>query len=280
MADENAIDLYDGAQALVGFQRSLAITTHLVLNGTVITQAPSLKNAHIFSQPPETGSWKTTAIVATTIFTLGTAPKDTPIGHLISSAYDYVISESLGFHVDYDKSLGQQIEEYRKSHPQTPAAALRETQFDSAIEKCEAAIREMHRPIVFSETASEAKLVAKIRGTEKPIGPPLDQETYDYIADTHQSEAPQYFEGWVSSYNMNTFKGRIYLSEAGRPVPFTLSEDLRTARKVALVTTSLTANAQERLSGDGKRYVSAFRNETTTGRLKSIHITEIASRPL
>ncbi|GEM_PF-3603819 len=48
-ADDNVLDLYDGAQALVGFQRSLAITTHLIVNGEVITQAPSLKNAQILS---------------------------------------------------------------------------------------------------------------------------------------------------------------------------------------------------------------------------------------
>ncbi len=60
-ADENEIDLYDISQALIGFQRSLALTTHLILNGEIITQAPSLKNAKIFSTPPEEGSWKIVA---------------------------------------------------------------------------------------------------------------------------------------------------------------------------------------------------------------------------
>lgn len=122
-AEEHIIDFYDAAQALVGFQRSLAITTHLIVNGEVITQAPSLKNARILSHPPEEGSWKTTAVVVTGIvggaFTLGTAPKDTPIGHLIASAYDYVVSESLGFHVDYDKTLGQSLEDHRRLNPET-----------------------------------------------------------------------------------------------------------------------------------------------------------------
>ena len=46
-ADLSLIDFYDVAEALVGFERSLAITTHYVLNGSVITQAPSLKGAQI-----------------------------------------------------------------------------------------------------------------------------------------------------------------------------------------------------------------------------------------
>src|SRR4051794_8941447 len=100
-ADQNEIDLYDVGQGLIGFQRSLALTTHLVLNNEIITQAPALKGAEILALPASEGSWKITAAVAVTIWTIGTAPKASPLGHLISSAYDYVISETLGFHVDY-----------------------------------------------------------------------------------------------------------------------------------------------------------------------------------
>ena len=57
-SDDHEIDMYDVSQALIGFQRSLAITTHLVLNGNVITQAPSLKGAKIYTFPAEEGSWK------------------------------------------------------------------------------------------------------------------------------------------------------------------------------------------------------------------------------
>ena len=39
---------------------------------------------------------------------LGTADKETPLGHLMHSAYYYVISETMGFHVDYEKSLGSE----------------------------------------------------------------------------------------------------------------------------------------------------------------------------
>src|SRR2546428_7773280 len=100
-ADQNEINFYDVSQALIGFERSLALTTHLILNGKIITQAPALKGAEIIAFPPTEGSWKLSAAVlvaATGAYHLGTAPKDTPIGHLIRSGYDYVISEALGFH--------------------------------------------------------------------------------------------------------------------------------------------------------------------------------------
>ena len=189
-ADDHLLDFYDAAQAMAGFQRSLAITTHLIVNGTVITQAPSLKNAKIYSEPPESGSWKSKAIVLTGLaggaFALGTAPRDTPLGHLISSAYDYVVSETLGVHVDYDESLGKTLEKFRKENPQTPQAALRETQFDSIIENCEVPIRDMHRPIVFSETAGKATITSLVSDSPIQVGPDLDQETYAYVSTTNR----------------------------------------------------------------------------------------------
>lgn len=43
LSDNHVLDFYDAARAMMGFQRSLALTTHLVVNGEIITQAPSLK---------------------------------------------------------------------------------------------------------------------------------------------------------------------------------------------------------------------------------------------
>jgi hypothetical protein len=117
-ADRNGLDLYEAGQALIGFQRSLALTAHLAINGEIITQAPSLKGARILSFPPQEGSWQTTAVVVIgAIYAAGSITKDSPVGNFISSAYDYVIHETLGFHIDYNKTLGQQYEEYKSTHP-------------------------------------------------------------------------------------------------------------------------------------------------------------------
>ena len=62
-ADDHILDLYDVSQALLGFQRSLALTTHLLLNGQIITQTPFLKGAKIYALPPEPGSWQLKALI-------------------------------------------------------------------------------------------------------------------------------------------------------------------------------------------------------------------------
>jgi hypothetical protein len=69
-ASEGLIDFYDVSHALVGFQRSLALTTHLVVNGEIITQAPYAQGFEILVPTFEKGSWKSKAIV---IFPLAVA---------------------------------------------------------------------------------------------------------------------------------------------------------------------------------------------------------------
>lgn len=271
LSDNNEIDLYDVSQAMIGFQRSLALTTHLILNNEIITQAPSLKGARIFSTPPEAGSWKVVATIATIgagIYQAGTAPKDTPIGHLVRSGYDYVISESLGFHVDYDKSLGQQYEEIKKA--KEPVAELSQSRFDSLIEKCEPAIREMHRPIIKSKTAEEAKIVAKVGKSEEPIGDLLTPETFEYLSFTERTVEHFHYRGWISSYNINTFKGRIYVPALNRPIPFELGDTARDTSTVLLIVRSLGANAETQMKGDGEIELTAFENRSRSGRLKGL----------
>ena len=143
LADRNALDFYDAARAISGFQRTLALVTHLALNGEVIVQAPSLKGAEIIVHPPEEGSWKIAATIIGGAFAIGAVGKDSPIGHVVTSIYDYVLYETMGFHVDYDKTLQSLYNE----------KVINEEKLDSLTEKAEPSIVEMHRPIVASKTA-------------------------------------------------------------------------------------------------------------------------------
>jgi hypothetical protein len=213
------------------------------------------------------------AAVAVSIYYLGTAPKETPIGHLIGSAYDYVVAETLGFHVDYGKTLGEQYEELKSKENQIKV--LPQSRFDSLTEKCEVAIRDMHRPIAKSRTAVEAAISTKVGTDERQFPNPLNFETYEYVAHTDRSSDSFEFVGRVSSYNINTFKGRIYLADEGRPVPFELGETARGIDSVIKITSSLGANAQRKSREVGAIVFNAFRNTSRSGRLKGLFITEI-----
>jgi hypothetical protein len=278
-ADEHEIDLYDISQALVGFQRSLAITTHLILNGEIITQAPALKGAQIFAFPSEEGSWKTKAgilVLGTAAYHVATAPNNTPLGHLVFSAYDYVISESLGFHVDYNKSLGQLYEESKKNNISLPV--VREAQLDAVIEKCSTAITEMHRPIYKTKTANAAKISANINNQQTPLSPTLTFESFQYIIEEFTEDEVVVIRGYVSSYNSNTFKGRIYVPEEKRPISFELSEAVRGEASIQLIVDSLRANALRGFDVDSiEVYCRVQRITTKSGHLKKYKALAVSS---
>jgi hypothetical protein len=278
-SSENQIDFYDVSQALIGFQRSLAITTHLVLNNQIIVQAPSLKNARILATPPQPGSWEIVAMVVGSVgaftFAAGQIPKNSALGHLIHSAYDYIISSLLGFHVDYDKSLGQQYEELKSRNAQGELKPLTQQRLESAAEKCEAAVKEMHRPIWKSRTADSAVLISRIDIHSNQVGERLDIETYDFIDAEKESDDIHDYVGSVSSYNLNTFKGRIFVEKEERPIAFLLLGNARDAWSTGKIAYSLAENVRRSLSAESKISFRAFEVRTRSGRLKRLNIFEI-----
>ncbi|MFM9978355.1 MAG: hypothetical protein ACKVOP_09990 [Sphingomonadaceae bacterium] len=267
------LDFYDAARAVLGFQRSLALTTHFVLSGEIITQAPSLKNARILVRPPSQGSWEIIAGVSVTLVTLAATPKDSVLGHLLRSAYDYVISNILGFHVDFDKSLGQQHTELLASRGLNDISAMSEGRLDALMEKTEGAIVDIHRPIINSHTALTAE-ISEGYG-DNIVGKVFTPQSYDYISNVERLSKPEAIEGLVSSYNVNTFKGRLYVRAEQRPVPFVLAETVRNIEDIQQIVTSLSANAVGGGADQKGVVVTAFRDQTSTGRAKSLFITEI-----
>lgn len=273
-SDGHRIDFYDVNQALLGFQRSLALTTHLVLNGKIITQAPALKGAKIYALPAEESSWKMTAVVvATGLYQLGTLPRDTLIGNVIYSMYDYVVMESLGVHVDYNKSLGQLYEEAKKKKSQLPQ--LDQARADALIEKCSTALKEMHRPIFMSSTANSGLITGRINGQSFPLPASLTLQTFEYLHETYVSPDVVDIVGRISSYNSNSYKGRIYVPEEGRPIAFELVQSARSKRAISLIMSSLRASALERKSENGYIQCKAFRELSKSGQLKRYKIVEV-----
>jgi hypothetical protein len=133
----------------------------------------------------------------------------------------------------------------------------------------------MHRPIAKTHTADEATITAKIGTTEREIGSPLNLETYEYVAHTDRGTDSFEFVGRVSSYNSNTFKGRVYITDEGRPIPFELSDTARSIDGIIKITASLAAYAQRKPEGEGVFVFNGFRNTSRSGRLKSLYITEV-----
>lgn len=277
-AETHEIDFYDVSQALIGFQRSLAITTHLILNGEIITQAPFLKGAQIYAFPSEEGSWKTKAgilILGTAAYHVATAPNNTPLGHLVYSAYDYVISESLGFHVDYDKSIGQLYEESKGKSIELPE--VRQAQLDSVIEKCSTAITEIHRPIYKNQTAEEARIYTNINNERIPLSPVFSFDTFRYIIEEYVEDEVVIVLGFISSYNSNTYKGRIYVPVEERPISFELADNVRGEGSIQIIVDSLRANALRNFEAEPVEVFCRVQRITTqAGHLKKYKVLAVS----
>lgn len=271
-ASNGELEFYDAARSILGFERSLALTTHFILNGEIITQAPSLKGAQILARPPREGSWEIVASIVGGMVAGGALGKDTVFGHLMWSAYDYLISHTLGYNVEFDKTLVKSHKELLEQRGADPDLSISEGRLDSLMEKTESAFVEMHRPMVWSGTAKKAKI---LDGNGKDVGVSFTAETYEYAANLERENASITLAGIVSSYNVNTFKGRIFIPEEERAVPFLLSESARTLQEINKIVTSLRSNAIERRALKVGVEISAYRENSSTGRLKSLYVTDV-----
>ncbi len=195
---------------------------------------------------------------------------------MVRSAYDYVVKSTMGFHVDFDSTLGKQLEEARSAG--AGLKPIRASQLDSATEKCEVAIRDMHRPIVFSETASEGHLLAGSGPERELMSAPLTPASYYRIVEGVPATRRRSFDGRVSSYNINTFRGRIFLNDAGRPVPFEIATEGRTPETIRVITRSLALNARNRRDDRGEIVIVGRPSITRTGRIASV-LVDMASEP-
>ncbi len=277
MADEHLLDFYDASRAMMGFERTLALTAHLVINDEIITQVTSLKGARVLLAPMEAGSLRIPAYVvagATAIYSLGSLEQDNPIGHLMYSAYDAMVHAALGTGLNYDKPL--------REHIQAPQAPIKQflpndPKIQALVEKCEAPLAEMHRPITKSETARSAEIVEG-RGVRmpRPIGPPLTSETYDILRYAERDLKPSMIFGKVASYNLNSFKGRMFCMHEQRLISFVLSEQCRGPNEVKRIVESLGANAAD-INSDAsiiKFHVIAERRRT--GSVRSYRVMQLS----
>lgn len=276
MADEHLLDFYDASRAMMGFERTLALTAHLVLNDEIITQVTSLKGAKVLLGPMEAGSLKIPAYIfagATAVYSLGSLEANNPLGHLMYSAYDAMVHAALGVSLSYEKPLREHIDAstkeanvFRPADPKIQALA----------EKCEAPLAEMHRPITKSQSATSAELVQnRPANPPRPIGPPMSQQTYDFLRYAEKDRHPISVMGKVSSYNLNSFKGRIFCFDEERLISFTLDESCRTPSAIKQIVGSLRANAVGTNDESSILHLHVISERRRTGSVRSYRVLQV-----
>jgi hypothetical protein len=143
---------------------------------------------------------------------------------------------------------------------------------DGVVERAEKSIEEMHRPIVESNSAETGQISYQRRRHDVQIAN-LDVDTFEYISQSIERKTPEKIEGAISSYNINSYTGRIFVPSLGRTVPFLLSESIRNRRQIDRITTSLRANAL-RLGNETFEF-TAIVMESVSGRVKRYIIFDL-----
>lgn len=210
------------------------------------------------------------AAIGASIYGAGTAPKNSPLCHVVHSAYEYVVKETLGIPVKYEETLGKTYN--RLNAQETDLPILSEERFDSLIEKCEPAIRQMHRPIINSKTAEEGVISIDTGSGMKSIDKLLDHYFWEYLTTTLIDDDISWYEGRILSYNSNTFYARIYIPDLKRPIPFELSESARNNEIFQILVESLCANAAQMHNSQGIVRIRGYAYRSKLGRIKKLRI--------
>jgi hypothetical protein len=174
----------------------------------------------------------------------------------------------MGFSVDYNKTLQQQYSDrIAQNH-------ISESKLDSLCEKIETSVADMHRPIVISKSANRAQ-ISRCDHEIQDIGPLMTSLTYDYVKQTIHDNDEIAISGYISSYNVNTFSGRIYSIEEDRPIPFELDEQARGRRNVGLITTSQHNHGQTPFTPSALVNLSGTKLVSVTNKTKKFLITAV-----
>lgn len=276
LANENKIEMYDAWQALAGFHRSLAITTNLIITGELISRSQSLQHAEIFLKPIEIGSWKSVVAITAGTTALLTASTDSLGGHLVFSAYHYVIKKATGIDVDYDDGALQEQLRRRKT---TTGKAINIERLDKVVERCEGSVLKMHRPIAISGSAEKGeiycygpRLIAPIKLAE------INRSTHSYVANPTQSSSPQLLRVKISSYDIRTFSGRAHVyGIKDRVLVFELVNCCKEPKQIELIIESMKIHANDSNDDASFIFFKCQGIETIDGQLRNLLVEEVTT---
>lgn len=252
----NSVDFYDGTEALHGFAKSLLLTTHYYLNGKVAFQAPSARGVRILMLPAKKGSFdqvvkfvlENPELSIFAVTTLGWGFKVTAPS--IFKFAKYVFARTAGRAAVADDKATQEI------------LATRENDIPALSEAIDGPLRQAHRTI---DQSGGSVVLSRPGGTSLTF----DAATLDYLKTRVVDRVASRVEGSVVAYNVLSGRGRIYLTDEGRTVPFEKDKDAPRFNSRAL---SWSLDQRNR-GRPGYVYLVAKKSSTIDGEVKKFIVS-------
>lgn len=250
---EHRLDIYDAGVALMGISRSLSIAVHYFVNGNVIKQAPSLDGANIYLRPPREGSFIFEIDVGILTSTVGGMAVSGVVGSACWEFLKHVYSKVIGIDCKPQNSTAQKL------------AYQDEGAIDAIVDTIEGDVASIHRPII-----KNSRNVFIVSGQNNIVT--LNRKSYDYVTAKIISDDVENFIGTVSSFNANSGKGRIFVKNDGRTIPFMPEDDEFNDRQKTLLAWSLNEYVNGR---EGLLKLDATHISTPGGLLKSLNVHDV-----
>lgn len=214
-ASDNRLDMYDGAAALFGFSKTFLVSTHFLVNEKVIFQAPAATGVRCFLRTSRPGSWEQAIqiVVENKEFLLGVgaaAAKD-----ILKDFTKVVLTHGVGRPARAATKYVRDLLQRKKP------------EFEVVKEATEGSLRDAHRTIELDGTTT----VRVDSGRERLVV--FNADTRRYITDYVREPTSREIVGNISSYNVNSRRGRIFDSALGRTVPFVLDKSIGNRARIA-----------------------------------------------
>lgn len=247
-AEENRLDLYDGAQSLEGIARSLVITTHALINGRVRTHGDRAQGAEFYLHPSSRGSFIIEASVLLT-------------GSVVSAGVFYGFIKKT-----FRDAVGLESEE---EVPTTPLRDRLEPIQGEISAALEAPLMTAHRPILQNPEMTLA--ITRPRGETLVT---FDSDTGNALRSTEHPLATPII-GHVTRYNTISRWGRLYDRSRRKVISFLLSAEA-TEREKSLITWSL---HQANLQRDGTLSFHGTSTVSPSGAIKRYNLITVSEAP-
>lgn len=247
-ANDNRLDLYDGAKSLEGIARALNITIHALLNGEVRTRADAVAGAELYIRAPQNGSF----VYEASIFISGAISSG-----LVYDFIKYAFNEAIGLNENDHRSKALQ-DRIEPTIGELPAVL-------------ENALIDVHRPLL-----QEPKMKLLVTRPRGEVLVKFNNKTGLYLQPQTMA-LPDPIIGNVTRYNTLSRWGKLYDRSEKRVISFLLNPDL-TERQRSLITWSL---HESNLNREGRLYFRATAVVSPSQqRIKRYLISNVSEQPL
>lgn len=242
-ADENQLDLYDGALSLEGMARAIAIATHAFINGEIRTHGEKARGARLYLLPPRPGTF---------VFSVGIWMAESVAGGLF---YDFIkrsFQEAVGLAASDDEAVTPLQQRIEPTIGELPAVL-------------ESPLRQLHRTI--RKHPEMSVTVIDPRGALLAI---FDTNTAAAL-EPRIVELSEPVLGNVTRYNALSRWGKFYDRSQRRVISFLLGETV-SERERSLITWSL---HERNLNREGTLSLHASASVTPSGYIKRYDVRKV-----